>query len=291
MELWTNMGFAWISVLLAALLSIIYGLRIIAKNRGKIGEQFGKLNIGLRKYHKHMGILLVSTGLIHGLFSSQKVWSFNLGTIAWVVSILLGINWMMKKYFSKSRGWLFHHRLLTVVFISTIIWHVINIGGIQAHNLLFVQSSDNSYNTVMQIEPSSISGLDSQLQDRQFKDGVFTGEATGYRSGLKVSVVIKDNTIVSIAVIEHNEVNSHFYATPIQQIPQAIIDAQSTEVDAVSGATFTSIGIINAVNDALSQSLISGELPEDQELPQNSGKGHHFSEKGGASDDLSARRH
>lgn len=289
MDLWIDMGFAWISVIFAVLLSVIYGLRIAARNRGKIGELLGKLNRRLRKHHKYMGMMLILTGLIHGLFSTQKVWSFNLGTIAWLVSILLGINWMTRKYFGKSRGWIFYHRLLTVMFIATIFWHVIDVGGIQAHKLLFSQSSE--YSSSVQIESSSISGLDSQLQDNQFKDGIFTGEATGFRSGLKVSVEIKDNKITSIEVIEHNEVNSRFYATPIQQIPQEIITAQSTDVDTVSGATCTSIGIINAVNNALSQALISGELPENQELPQNSGKGGHFQQGGGAPRDIPRRSH
>ncbi|MCX7922539.1 MAG: FMN-binding protein [Clostridia bacterium] len=289
MSLLINMGFAWISVILAFFLSIIYVLRIASRNKGKLGELFGKINRGLRKHHKYMGMLLVLTGFIHGLFSTQKVWSFNLGTIAWVVSILLGINWMVRKYVGKSKGWMFYHRLLTVVFIGTIVWHVIDVGGIQVHKLLLQQNSPNT--TTTQIEPSSISGLDSNLQGRQFKDGVFTGEADGFRPGLKVSVEIKDNQIISIQVTEHNEVNSRFYARPIQIIPQEIIVAQSTEVDTISGATFTSVGIINAVNNALSQALISGELPQNQELPQNSGRHGRFSQSEGPSDDFPRRRH
>jgi uncharacterized protein with FMN-binding domain len=75
----------------------------------------------------------------------------------------------------------------------------------------------------VQIEPSAISGLESQLEGRQFKDGVFTGEATGFRPGLKVNVEIKDNEIVSIQVTDHNEENSRFYTRPIQEIPQETI--------------------------------------------------------------------
>jgi Na+-transporting NADH:ubiquinone oxidoreductase subunit NqrC len=62
----------------------------------------------------------------------------------------------------------------------------------------------------------------------------------------------------------------------MDSIPQSILDNQSSQVDATSGATFTSIGIINAVNDALSQALLDGTLPTTQDLPQN--RGH---DKGG----------
>lgn len=39
-------------------------------------------------------------------------------------------------------------------------------------------------------------------------------------------------------------------------IPKEIIQNQSVEVDAVSGATYTSNGIVNAVKDALQQAII-----------------------------------
>lgn len=283
MELWLNFGFAWISVLLVFLLCIIYGLRMIAGNKSSISKVARKVNKFLRRHHKIMGILLVLTGLVHGLFSSEKVWSFNLGTIAWVVSILLGMNWMLRKSLSNYKGWMFYHRLLTVIFIGTIVWHVIDVGGIQVHKILFGHSSNyaslsssNSSSTSSELESNSVSDINGQLQGGQYKDGIYTGEATGYRAGLKVSIVIKNNQILKAEVTEHNEVNSRFYSRPIQMVPQEIIDAQSTQVDTVSGATFTSVGIINAVNDALSKAIISGEVPKNLVLPRNSGRsGHH----------------
>ncbi len=273
MNLFVDMGFAWISVILTALLSIVYVLRISSRNKGKFGKMASKLNKSLRKHHKYIGVLLVLTGLIHGLFSSQKLLSFNLGTVVWIVSILLGGNWMMRKHLGKLKGWIFYHRLLTVLLIGTLVWHIVDVSGIKVHKVLFGGISTSH---TISIDPSSIPNLEGQLQGRQFKDGVYSGEATGFRPGLKVSVEIKDNKITDIQVTEHNEVNARFYAEPVEQIPQRIISAQSTDVDTISGATYTSIGIINAVNNALSKALISGELPEDKEVPQNSGRrGHH----------------
>jgi uncharacterized protein with FMN-binding domain len=273
MNLFVDMGLAWISVILAALLSIIYVLRISSRNKGKSGKIAGKLNKSLRKYHKYIGVLLILTGFIHGLFSTQKVLSFNLGTIVWVVSILLGISWMMRKYLGKLKGWIFYHRLLTVLLIGTLVWHIVDVGGIKVHKVLFGSVSPSH---TASVDPSSLPNLESQLQGKQFKDGVYSGEATGFRPGLKVSVEIKDNKITDIQVTEHNEENARFYAEPVEQIPQRIISAQSTDVDTISGATYTSIGIINAVNNALSKALISGELPADKEVPQNSDRrGHH----------------
>lgn len=266
MNLFLNYGFAWISVFLAAALSIIYHLRkLIIKSKGKINILVS-INKKLRKHHKLLGIALVITGLVHGYFSSENIFSLNLGTAAWIVSILLGLNWMARKRLSKYKGWIYYHRILTVVFLLTIILHVIQVGGIQVHKLLLGTTTSSG-------QKVTVSGFVKTIQGASLKDGTYTGEADGYRPGLRVSVEISNNTITSIEIIEHNEVNSRFYQKALDTIPQAILDNQNTEVDAASGATFTSIGIMNAVNDALSKALIDGSLPSLQQLPQNRGHG------------------
>jgi uncharacterized protein with FMN-binding domain len=273
MNLFLNFGFAWISILLAVVLSIIYVLRkLIVKSKGK-NLYLLALNKNLRKHHKLLGILLVITGLIHGLFSSQSILSFSLGTIAWIVSVLLGLNWMTRKKLSKYKGWIYYHRILTLVFILTIVLHVVQVGGIQVHKLLLGSGA-------LAGEKVTISDPTKTIEGATLKDGVYTGEADGFRPGIKVSVEIKDNSIISIEVIEHNEVNSRFYQKALDSTPQAILDSQSPNVDATSGATFTSTGIMNAVNNALSQALISGTLPSSQQLPENRGHNEGSGGKG-----------
>ena len=274
MKLFLNFGFAWISVLLTIALSIIYILRkLIVQSKGK-NIYLISLNRKLRKHHKLIGIILVITGLVHGYFSSESILSLNLGTASWIISILLGLNWMAKKSLSKYKGWIYYHRILTVAFILAIILHVVQVGGIQVHKLLLGSGTSSGQKAI-------VSDLNKSIQGATFKDGIYTGVADGYRPGLKVSVEIKNNVITSIEIIEHNEVNSRFYQKAMDTIPQAILDNQSTEVDATSGATFTSIGIMNAVNDALSQGLIDGTLPSTQQLPQNRGHGKGSGGRGG----------
>lgn len=266
MKLFLNFGFAWFSVLLTIVLSIIYILRkVIVKSNGK-NIYLVSLNRILSKHHKILGIILVITGLIHGYFSSESIFSLNMGTVAWIISVLLGLNWMARKALSKYKGWIYYHRVLTVAFILTIILHLVQVGGVQVHKLLL-------NNGISSGEKVTTYELNKSLQGATFKDGIYTGEADAYRPGLKVSVEIKDNSITSIEIIEHNEVNSRYYQKALDTIPQAILDNQSTEVDATSGATFTSIGIMNAVNDALSQGLITGTLSGTQQLPENRGHG------------------
>ncbi len=92
-------------------------------------------------------------------------------------------------------------------------------------------------------------GIDLSAQN--FKDGVYTGTAIAYRPGLTVSVTVKNGKVSSVKVTEHHEDGRRFYEYPIQVIPTAIIKAQNTKVDAVSGASATSYGIMAAVENAL----------------------------------------
>lgn len=79
--------------------------------------------------------------------------------------------------------------------------------------------------------------------------GVGTSEIGGE---IKVKVTMDGDKIAKIEVLSHNETAG--IADPaFAQIPEAIIAAQSTSVDAITGATKTSEALIAAVNDALSQ--------------------------------------
>ena len=77
--------------------------------------------------------------------------------------------------------------------------------------------------------------------------------ADGFNPGLRVEVVVSDGYITSIVVTDHNEEGYRYWGRPVNQIPKDIINAQSTEVDVVSGASYTSRGIIRAVENALSK--------------------------------------
>ena len=67
---------------------------------------------------------------------------------------------------------------------------------------------------------------------------------------ISVSVTISDGKIVDISIIESYD-DEPYYDWAKNEIPQSIIAAQSTDIDTVSGATFSSEGIINAVVAAL----------------------------------------
>lgn len=84
-----------------------------------------------------------------------------------------------------------------------------------------------------------------------YNDGTYTGSADGFSENLNVKVDISGGKISNIEIVSHNETPG-FYEKAFESVPAEIIASQSTNVDTVSGATYSSVGIINAVNDALS---------------------------------------
>lgn len=253
MDIFLNFGLAWISILLVLLTSIIYIMRVILKsNKSKHNKSslLKTINKKLRKHHKFIGSILISTGVLHGYFSSQEVLSLNLGTVSWVLSILLGLSFMFRKSFGKWKGWMFYHRLLTVSFILMIVFHVVQVGGI--HVFDYLGSSSN--NTI-----SSSTAITNKLgittTGSNYKDGTYTSVASGFKPGMKVSVTIKNDKITDIKIISSNDTPS--FLNRAKSIINDIINKQSTNVDSVSGATYSSKGIKDAVNAALSQALVN----------------------------------
>ena len=86
-----------------------------------------------------------------------------------------------------------------------------------------------------------------------YADGTYTGIGTGFHNGTTVvSVSVKNDVIRDISVISNQDTPRYYnYAKPV--IISEILAAQSTNVDAVSGATYSSFGIMDAVANALSK--------------------------------------
>ena len=83
-----------------------------------------------------------------------------------------------------------------------------------------------------------------------YKDGTYAGSAKGMNGDVTVEVKIASDKIESVIVTDHKETPG-ISDPAIETVPNAIVEKNSTEVDIVAGATFTSEAIINAVEQAL----------------------------------------
>lgn len=81
-------------------------------------------------------------------------------------------------------------------------------------------------------------------------DGTYTGIGTGYGGEIEVEVVVEDNKIADIIILSHEE-SQEISDEAFEVVILAIIDAQHTAVDNVTGATKTTNGIKEAVLRAL----------------------------------------
>lgn len=90
------------------------------------------------------------------------------------------------------------------------------------------------------------------------KDGSYDGSAEGYKGTIKVTVTVSGGKVTDIKVTDENDTPEFF--SRAETLLDDIVSGQTLEVDAVSGATWSSAGLVNAVTDALQSAVTSGEL-------------------------------
>ena len=115
-----------------------------------------------------------------------------------------------------------------------------------------------------------------------YKDGIYYGTGTGFGGPLKVKVEISDGKITSIQIVENSDGSG--YISKASALISSIISKQSTNVDTVSGATYSSVGIIQAVRDALSQAATNGSSTEDS----TTNKGNNNSASDSSDDNMNS---
>ena len=102
---------------------------------------------------------------------------------------------------------------------------------------------------------------DTSLDGQKFKDGVYTGVGKGFNGNIHVEVTIKDGKISEIKITQHSD--DQPYINNAMALINNIIQTQSVAVDTVSGATYSSKGIIDAVKDALNKAIDSANSNRD----------------------------
>lgn len=127
--------------------------------------------------------------------------------------------------------------LAAAISVVPILWNgQYRLGEIQAGNL-----------PVTLPEGADISGGDSGI----LRDGVYTGSGMGMNAQITVEVTILNGVITNISVLSSRD-DEPYYSDALAVI-ENILSANSIEVDTISGATYSSGGIIDAVEDALTE--------------------------------------
>ncbi len=94
-----------------------------------------------------------------------------------------------------------------------------------------------------QLANSTISDVDLS----RIEDGVYVGSYKVFPVAAEVKVTVNNHIITGIELVKHN----NGQGAPAEIIPDKVVEAQTLEVDIVSGATYSSKVILKAIEDAL----------------------------------------
>ena len=100
----------------------------------------------------------------------------------------------------------------------------------------------------MQSDLKKLSTLEIQDVDlSQIEDGYYEGSYSVFPVAVEVNVYVKNHEIIDINILKH----TNGQGGPAEKITEHIMKSQSLDVDAISGATYSSKVIIKAVENAL----------------------------------------
>lgn len=137
---------------------------------------------------------------------------------------------------------------------------------IKTCNLILVVALLFGYQAVVQsrAQKETIAELEYELQqkavsdqpeeadgaDSPYADGTYTGEAQGYGGTVAVELTVENGKITDLTITSAEKEDTA-YLDAASAVIDSILEQQSTDVDTVSGATFSSNGILHAAEDAL----------------------------------------
>ena len=119
-------------------------------------------------------------------------------------------------------------------------------------NALFGTESNNATAANAGNAAGSAPSVSKVSESGTWKDGTYTGSDKGFGGTISVKVTVKDGKISAIDVTSASGETASYFSKAKGIIPK-MISGQTTNVDAASGATYSSNGIITAVRNALSK--------------------------------------
>lgn len=306
-----SMILAWCAVVCVCLTAVRYLVRI-SKNQ-RWNRLFHKLHIPTGLLALGFGL---AHGLLAGNFPGSKVllgpvlFTLNWGSLCFVLLFLLLLSYLLRKQLKKA--WMPIHRVLTVLLVAVLAVHLLDVGihvldrapvPVAAAPAVTMQSTqtpapetpaptaaESTAEEAQTVESSSEEALMSaetpsptpeptpvvEFSGAVLADGVYQGSAQGYKGAITVEVTVEQGALTAVEVLEQSD-TPNFYAYAAT-IPDTVVETQSLQVDAVTGATYSSAGLLNAIEDALSGAVVEGELQVNEavdNLPAQGGHGKH----------------
>ena len=113
-------------------------------------------------------------------------------------------------------------------------------------------------------ETTSVEAAEEALPKLPYADGVYVGSSRGYGGAVRVQVTMENGSITEVEILDASHETKQFLRRA-KRLLTTVVEAQSWEVDAVSEATYTSRGILGAVQNALTGEVVNNPLPPQPE--------------------------
>lgn len=133
---------------------------------------------------------------------------------------------------------------------------------IRAVNILIIVAALLYYNQILSlhqeldkanaaIESMSQTKESAQQAQGNYTDGTYQGSAQGYGGTVTVEITIENGNLVNIEVVSADGEDAAYYNMAIDVLDSIIEKQSADDIDVVSGATYSSNGIIGAAKEAL----------------------------------------
>lgn len=183
-----------------------------------------------------------------------------------IVSVEIVSNKDDAAFFNRAKA-------LTDTIVKAQTWEVDSVSGATYSSRGIREAVKNALTgSTEKSSPAKSSGKKKKVEKSNYKgsgdwkDGTYTGSAEGYGGTIKVKVTIKDGKIDEISVTSHDGETASYY-NKAKKIIAKMVKKQSPNVDTVSGATYSSNGIKNAVIKALKKA--EGKKVDDKDTEQD----------------------
>lgn len=137
------------------------------------------------------------------------------------------------------------------IFLIAMINVMIIVGALGVYQAIAIHRQDTEKIAKLQKTVKELqNGGGTSGTSSAYKDGAYQGSAKGFGGNITVKVTVKGDKIKSIDIVNASGEDAS-YLTSAKSVIGEMLQNQTTDVDTVSGATFSSSGIINAVIAAL----------------------------------------
>ena len=115
-----------------------------------------------------------------------------------------------------------------------------------------------------------VMGLTPALAEGKYTPGTYEASAAGFGGDIKIAVEVSEDAILGVSVLEHSETEG-VGTNAIDQMPAAFVEANSADIDGVTGCTFSSNALKEAVAKALAEAAGEEAAPVSTEVAMNDG--------------------